>query len=231
MDRDLNLPNKDSNIAVYRNNEERVESDTFQDIDYKLNRQEINEKWFFGQEGFTIASDFNSQNKKSMWFIDCLGIIFVWEDDKSSTLSFLSSLAHVVIAPWGKMLKDDQIVKETTTWIVHEILEHFLEKTKDWSREVIILWWKHYNQFPLDSKRNALNMNYDYTIEYLSRIIKERIWINPTIANPTNTLMYETNIYFINNTRTLHIHDLNEITSQFANSSPEIKTLLSIKHC
>lgn len=173
---------------------------SFVDVNYELTQNQIQNKWFFGKELYTIASDFDSSNKMSKWYLDCVWIVFVWTDETGHTVS---SLAHVPInlLNWFYgWLSTDEEWRKITTSIIDSILNEFLLKTKKWSRDVVIFWWTIENS--LDSSWN--NEEYEYSMQYLSKTIQDKTGFSPVIIWPNN-INFDTDVYFVNDERVLYI--------------------------
>lgn len=173
---------------------------SFVDVDYELTQNEIQNNWFFGKEWYTIASNFDSANKMSKWYLDCVWIVFVWTNEIGENIS---SLAHVPINLLNGFywwLSTDKEWKKITKSIIDDILQDFLLKTKKGTRDVMFFGWNL--EWSLDSP--WLDEEYEYSVKYLSNIIQNRIGFKPVVIWP-NDFNFDTDVYFVNDERVLYI--------------------------
>lgn len=206
------LKNKGNAVHYIVNNDdykdfyiEKNKNHFYENVEYDLDQDSIEKKSFFGKEWYLVASDFNTNNKMSEWYLDCIWFVFVWTDKLSNTISSLWHLPIFWCWGWCVSLLDDAEWLDITLKTLNDIIDKFIVSTKIWTRDIICFGGMYPDQE--FSKNDPFNTseNYEKSIKYFTKLIEWKIWFPPVFIWPNVKLNNDTNIFFHNKERLLLI--------------------------
>ena len=114
-----------------------------------------------------VISKLDSSNKYSKWYVNCTWIVAIGESKETlENISFLTHQNNIWFI--RDKQKKDLLFKEKLI----KSLEELIEKSNEWSIDIVILWWRNDENFE----------EYIETIEFLDKIIFQIMWFSPSVV-------------------------------------------------
>jgi len=140
-------------------------------VDYFLEKDKRDERFFVHWGGFVLSKIWTCPLYSNA-YRDCIWVVAIWKDKKSwKNISFLTHQWPEYITS-SEQNKDWIRKKDEFQQAFSKLLEKFLQQCKEWTIDIIILWWRDDNFYEW----------YQKWIKITSKLIKEKTDINPSIA-------------------------------------------------